>query len=161
MSEVTLILENEAKTLALGAALGKSLSPLCLKLGRALLIELRGELGAGKTTLARGLLRALGYAQAVKSPTYALVEPYELSGHEIYHFDLYRLRDPDELEYLGVRDYFARPALCLVEWLEQAQGRLPPPDVVVALSYITSGREAMVQSLLPELPAATCCGELA
>lgn len=97
------------------------------------LIELRGELGAGKTTLVRGLMRGYGYEGAVKSPTYTLVEPYELVFGNIYHFDLYRLGHPEELEFLGVSEYFEAPSLCLVEWPEQGRGLLPVFDLRVSL----------------------------
>jgi len=110
------------------------------------LVLLHGDLGAGKTTLVRGLLRSLGFEGTVKSPTYTLVEPYSLAGRDIYHFDLYRLSDPEELEYLGVRDYFRPDALCLIEWPDQAKGFLPKADIVVTLSYAGDGRTATIET---------------
>ncbi|HBS26499.1 MAG TPA: tRNA (adenosine(37)-N6)-threonylcarbamoyltransferase complex ATPase subunit type 1 TsaE [Gammaproteobacteria bacterium] len=104
------------------------------------LITLQGDLGAGKTTLARALLRGLGYQGKVKSPTYALVESYSVSGRDIHHFDLYRISDPEELEYLGFSDYFSNDALLLIEWPEKAQGVLPVADLKVEISYTENGR---------------------
>ncbi|MFQ5487983.1 MAG: tRNA (adenosine(37)-N6)-threonylcarbamoyltransferase complex ATPase subunit type 1 TsaE [Gammaproteobacteria bacterium] len=118
-------------------ALGASLAA-CLEGGE--LIYLQGPLGAGKTTLVRGLLRALEHEGPVKSPTYTLVESYETAHLRLHHFDLYRLTDPEELEYLGVRDFFAAAAVCLVEWPERGAGLLPPPDLELLLEYEGEGR---------------------
>ena len=105
-------------------------------------VLLHGNLGVGKTTLVRGLLRSLGFEGTVKSPTYTLVEPYHVADRDIYHFDLYRLADPEELEYLGVRDYFRDDALCLIEWPQQADGFLPKADLELTLKHDGAARIA-------------------
>lgn len=105
-----------------------------------LMIYLQGELGAGKTTLVRGLLRALGYDGRVKSPTYTLLERYETGGLHVCHFDLYRFRDADEWESSGFRDEFDGRNICLVEWPQQAAGLLPAADITLTLEILHEGR---------------------
>ncbi|QLQ33765.1 MAG: tRNA (adenosine(37)-N6)-threonylcarbamoyltransferase complex ATPase subunit type 1 TsaE [Candidatus Thiothrix singaporensis] len=131
-------LEDEAAMLAFGASLAQ-------RFPSGGLITLHGDLGAGKTTLTRGLLRELGHTGNVKSPTYTLVEPYHLQGRDIYHFDLYRLGDPEELEFMGMRDYLRPDALCLVEWPEKAGGWLPEPDLRVHLRHCGAAREVFLE----------------
>ena len=122
--------------------------PAMLKLGAALaeqfrqggVIHISGDLGAGKTTLCRGILRALGHAGAVKSPTFTLVEPYEVGDLEIYHFDLYRLADPSELEYIGIDDYYGPGKLCLLEWPEKAGDYLTPCDIQLTIDVAEETR---------------------
>ena len=145
-------LADEAATLAFGAQLARELIP-------GLTLYLEGDLGAGKTTLVRGLLRALGYAGRVKSPTYTLVEPYSLPGFELYHFDLYRMRDPREWLDAGFRDVSGGWAVSLIEWPEKAAGWLPPPDVVVRLRIDDDSREAECEAKSPHGARylETCC----
>jgi tRNA threonylcarbamoyladenosine biosynthesis protein TsaE len=138
----TLTLPDEDATLALGAALAPHLVP-------GMVLTLRGELGAGKTTLVRGLLRALGHAGRVKSPTYTLVEVYEVSRLNLYHFDFYRFQDPSEWSEAGFRDTFNGRNICLIEWPERARGQLPPADVDIALEVTDPGRLATLTAFSP------------
>lgn len=114
------------------------------------LVTLHGPLGAGKTTLVRGLLRGLGHSGAVKSPTFTLVEPYSFAGVDLYHFDLYRLIDPQELAFLGLRDYLDGKGVCVVEWADRAQGVLPLPDVDIMITPIETGRMVQITTLTRE-----------
>ena len=109
-------------------------------------IYLSGELGSGKTTLVRALLKALGHPGRVKSPTYALVEPYIVSSIYLYHFDFYRFRDPQEWSEAGLRELFDQEAICLVEWPERAAPLLPEPDLQVRLSLAAAGRDAVIEA---------------
>lgn len=128
-------LDDEQAQVAFGEALGQVLQ------GRGL-VYLEGELGAGKTTLTRGILRAYGHQGAVKSPTYTLVEPYELGSQRIYHLDLYRLSDPEELEFIGGRDVLADDAITIIEWPSRGEGWLPMPDLRLCLEVAIQGRLA-------------------
>ncbi|MFZ5723742.1 MAG: tRNA (adenosine(37)-N6)-threonylcarbamoyltransferase complex ATPase subunit type 1 TsaE [Pseudomonadota bacterium] len=128
-------------TIAFGAALARALTAGERAAGASLWLE--GDLGAGKTTLVRGLLRGLGHQGSVKSPTYTLVEPYDVAAGRLYHLDLYRLRDPEELEFLGVRDLareLADGATVVVEWPARGAGFLPAPDLVIELVPQDAGR---------------------
>jgi tRNA threonylcarbamoyladenosine biosynthesis protein TsaE len=130
---------GEAQQEALGAALAGILEPPCI-------IYLAGDLGTGKTTLARGLLRGLGHRGRVKSPTYTLLEPYELSDLQCYHFDLYRLADPEELMFLGIEDLLQPHALLLVEWPERGRGVLPAPDLTIHIYHQGASRRLTFQA---------------
>jgi len=101
-----------------------------------MVLHLRGEIGSGKTTLTRGLLRGLGVREPVKSPTYTLVEPYEGYSGPVYHFDLYRLSDPEELHFFGAEEYFYPRSICILEWAERAGNVLPPPDITIETEYL-------------------------
>lgn len=133
-------LPDETATLALGAKLARGIKP-------GLTMYLFGNLGAGKTTLVRGLLRALGYAGRVKSPTYTLVEPYELPGLTLHHYDLYRMNDPREWLDAGFRDDFCGTIACIVEWPEKAAGLLPQPDVEIHIDMEGEGRKLKLAGL--------------
>lgn len=135
------LLVNAEATEALGAQLAQAITPG--------IIYLNGDLGAGKTTLARGFMRGLGHTGKVKSPTYTLVEPYELEPCRVYHMDLYRLADAEELEWLGLRDMLAEAALLLVEWPERGSGFLPSADLSIDLENAGDGREARLLAVTP------------
>ncbi len=135
LSRIELTLADEAATRSLGARLAAALRP-------GMSVWLSGSLGAGKTTLVRGLLQALDYHGRVKSPTYTLVELYSLSSFNVYHFDLYRFADPMEWEEAGLREYFNAYSICLVEWPERAAEWLPEPDLAIRLAFTAEGRAA-------------------
>lgn len=130
---LTLDAASEGAQERIGAGLAAAVTGECV-------IYLHGDLGAGKTTLVRGFLRGLGHRGAVKSPTYTLMEPYRAGGRPLYHLDLYRLGDPGELEYLGIRDLLGPGAVLLVEWPERGRGELPPADLLIDIEYLTRGR---------------------
>lgn len=144
---MSVFLEDEHATLTFAQAFAKN-CPAGLN------VHLYGDLGAGKTTFVRGMIQSFLPDTKVKSPTYTLVEEYDLTSsklnpnklHHIYHFDLYRLGDPEELEYLGGRDYFAGDAVCLVEWPQRGEGWLAEPDMEIALNYQDDGREIKLKS---------------
>ena len=138
-TELTFNLEDVAATERLGAALAGVLPA-------GMLIFLQGDLGAGKTCLVRGVLRKLGHQGAVKSPTYTLLEEYSLSGKKIVHFDLYRLTDPEELDLIGIRDYFDGEASCFIEWPQRGEGYLPTADVVIQIVLDGHGRSAIISA---------------
>jgi tRNA threonylcarbamoyladenosine biosynthesis protein TsaE len=131
-------LKDTEATEQFGAKLWAELPSKCL-------IFLHGELGAGKTTLVRGFLRAAGYTGAVKSPTYTLVEEYTIGGRKIFHFDLYRVADPEELEWIGIRDYFDQDSVCFIEWPDMGKGFLPEPDRVISLVAEGNGRSVVMR----------------
>tara|TARA_B110001454_G_scaffold78626_1_gene76066 strand:- start:1922 stop:2440 length:519 start_codon:yes stop_codon:yes gene_type:complete len=154
----SLYLDDEAATLEFGKALAEATfqNPASSVASAAAesgipsvggVIHLHGDLGAGKTSLTRGLMRGYGYEGAVKSPTYTLVEPYEFKYCNIYHFDLYRLSDPEEVEYLGTDDYFAASNLCIFEWAERGSNIIPPADLRINIELEGTGRRLSCQSL--------------
>lgn len=138
-------LAGEAAQVTFGRRLAGHLRPPCV-------IYLQGDLGTGKTTLVRGVLRGLGYTGPVRSPTYTLLEPYELEDMRLYHLDLYRLCGPEELEYLGLRDLLDDRSLLLVEWPERGEGDLPPPGLSIRIGYAGDSR-------VLELVGDGVCGE--
>ena len=137
-------LNGEADTLSFGSVLAKVLEP-------GLTIYLHGDLGAGKTTLVRGLIHALGYAGKVKSPTYTLVEQYPVqhngASYNIYHFDLYRFNDEEEWEAAGFRDYFNAESVCLIEWPEKAAHVLPLPDINLTFTILDQSRQINLEAI--------------
>ena len=137
-----LSLPDEAATLRLGEALAAGAT-------KGLVLHLKGELGSGKTTLARGLIRALGHSGRVKSPTYTLVEPYSLLRLNLYHFDFYRFKDRSEWLSSGFREYFNADSLCIVEWPERAGDLIAPPDLEIHLRYQDEARSALTKAHSP------------
>ena len=139
-----IILDNVDETEAYGRWLLSVLPEKCL-------VFLVGQLGAGKTSLVRGMLRAAGYEATVRSPTYSLVEEYRLPEKSVYHFDLYRLKDPEELEWMGMNDYLNDKALCLIEWPEMGVGFLPKADLEISLMVEGQGRKLQLEAHDPNL----------
>ena len=133
-----LVAASAEETQAIGARLAAAL--VAADEQAPLVVALTGDLGAGKTTLVGGLLRALGHLGPARSPTYTLIEPYQLGGRDVNHCDLYRLREPSELEDLGLRDLLTPRSVLLVEWPERAGNRLGTPDLSLTLGYLDDGR---------------------
>jgi len=134
------VLPDEAATQSLGAALAVQLQP-------GMVVYLEGDLGAGKTTLVRALLRQRGYEGPVKSPTYSLVEVYVISSLYWYHFDFYRFESPEEFHDVGLGDYFNAESVCLVEWPEKAAGCVPPPDLCLRFTFAGDGRRLQLSGV--------------
>ncbi|XPF93422.1 tRNA (adenosine(37)-N6)-threonylcarbamoyltransferase complex ATPase subunit type 1 TsaE [Colwellia sp. RE-S-Sl-9] len=134
---LTYDLVNSEATIAMGSLLAKIIKD---DLKQGLIVYLHGDLGAGKTTLTRGFVQGMGHQGNVKSPTYTLVEPYELELWNVYHFDLYRLADPEELEYMGIRDYFGENSCSFIEWPEKGEGFLPEADLIINIEYKNAER---------------------
>ncbi len=132
-------LPSELELLAFAAQLANAID-------HSAIIFLYGPLGAGKTTLTRGFLQGLGYHEKVKSPTYTLVEPYEVAGKKIFHFDFYRLHDAKELEHIGIQDYFSQAAICLIEWPEKGVPLLPQADLSCYIAFKNQGRELRLEA---------------
>jgi tRNA threonylcarbamoyladenosine biosynthesis protein TsaE len=153
----------EAKGEDAMVALGQQLGAAAMHVTGGLMVFLQGNLGMGKTTLIRGVIRHFGHQGAVKSPTYTLVEPYEFTQHQVNHFDLYRLGHPEELEFLGIRDYFTDTAVNLIEWPDRGAGVLPAADLVIsitgegpqrqlALAAFTATAENLLNNLTSQRP---------
>jgi tRNA threonylcarbamoyladenosine biosynthesis protein TsaE len=136
---MTIFLPDEPATLEFAGRVFRALPAGCL-------VFLRGDLGAGKTTFVRGCLRAAGFEGAVKSPTFTLVEGYSLPDRALFHFDLYRLNDPEELEWMGIRDYLRSDATCFIEWPERGRGYLPEADLEIRLSIEAAARRAELRA---------------
>lgn len=145
MKQLEYLLSDEAATVAIGESLAKVLQyqDEQQQVQKSLVVFLNGDLGAGKTTLTRGFVRGMGHNGNVKSPTYTLVEPYELPPWQVYHFDLYRLGDPEELEYMGIRDYFSDNCCCFIEWPEKGAGLLAKADIIINMVY--QGEQRIVE----------------
>lgn len=137
-----MILKNEIELLKIGKILGKVATP-------PLVIYLTGELGAGKTTFSRGFLAGKGYEGRVKSPTYTLIEPYHLPNVDVFHFDFYRIQHSEELELMGIREFFYGGSICLIEWPEYGEGRIPKPDLEIKFEIIDDGRRLEIKDCSP------------
>jgi tRNA threonylcarbamoyladenosine biosynthesis protein TsaE len=144
MNNLNYFLADEEATISVGTAIANAVK---ITLKKGIVVFLNGDLGAGKTTLTRGFVRGMGHAGNVKSPTYTIVEPYELADWRVYHFDLYRLSDPEELEYMGIRDYFEDNCCCFIEWPEKGQGILTQPDMIINLTYVDEQRTISLESI--------------
>lgn len=148
MKEVIRNAVDEAALLDLAKTLAQQVQDYETELAKSgLTIYLLGELGAGKTTFSRGFIQALGHVGHVKSPTYTLVETYELSPWLVNHFDLYRLADPEELEFMGIRDYLGDHRIVLAEWPQRGEGYLPQADIIITIDYAGSARSIHLQAL--------------
>ncbi len=143
MKNLNYLLPDEQATIEIGA----KLAHIIKQQSKGLIVYLYGDLGAGKTTLTRGFVRAMGHTGNVKSPTYTIVEPYNLANWKIYHFDLYRLADPEELEYMGIRDYFADNCCCFIEWPEKGAGLLVKADLNINIAYSGEQRQLTLTAI--------------
>lgn len=143
MKKIECFLADEDATISIGTALADVVKNTTKQ---GVVVYLAGDLGAGKTTLTRGFVRGMGHIGNVKSPTYTLVEPYELDYWHVYHFDLYRLSDPEELEYMGIRDYFEANCCCFIEWPEKGAGLIAPADIMINIAYIGEQRNISLQA---------------
>ncbi|KGJ92741.1 tRNA (adenosine(37)-N6)-threonylcarbamoyltransferase complex ATPase subunit type 1 TsaE [Colwellia psychrerythraea] len=144
MKQLEYFLADETATIAIGSGLADIVKSATVQ--QALVVYLNGDLGAGKTTLTRGFVRGMGHAGNVKSPTYTLVEPYELGEWRVFHFDLYRLADAEELEYMGIRDYFNNDCCCFIEWPEKGAGLLAKADLIINIAYQDEQRVIQLQA---------------
>jgi tRNA threonylcarbamoyladenosine biosynthesis protein TsaE len=148
MHKHTLFLKDEAALLETARKLANAVKAHENSVAKsALTIYLLGELGAGKTTFSRGFIQQLGHQGHVKSPTYTLVESYDLAPWQINHFDLYRLADPEELEFMGIRDYLGTHRIILAEWPQRGEGYLPQPDIIITIDYADTARSITLEAL--------------